>query len=80
MDRKNERLRVKRQTDPEWVKKYRAESRRRSSNRREENRSRIAEYKRDIWDKRYAQDPVLRLRKFVHNAVTHHAWFREGLP
>jgi hypothetical protein len=82
MDRYNERARNKRQTDPEWTKNNRDKDRSarcRNSNWKEENRPRIVEYMRDIWEKRYAQDPVIKLRRFVHNSVSH-AWFRECLP
>jgi hypothetical protein len=75
MDRYNEQIRNKRQTDPEWTKNNRDKdrsARRRNSNWKEENRPRIAEYMRDIWEKCYAQDPVIKLRRFVYNSVKSH--------
>jgi hypothetical protein len=79
----NERARIKRQTDPEYAKRRRAADRDAHSRRSDhngENRERILGYKREYSKKRYAQDPLFRLRAFMLDCVKMRVWFREDLP
>ncbi|KEQ73772.1 hypothetical protein M436DRAFT_45591 [Aureobasidium namibiae CBS 147.97] len=80
MDRYNEARRLKRQTDPEYLKRDRDFDREASRKRTEEQRKSHMELMRNNNKKRYARDPVFRLGKFLHQSLRNHACFREKLP
>ena len=82
MDRHNEIKRLRRQSDPDWLRRERQTVRNsvRRAKWRETNRETVLEYLREFCKQRYAHDPRHKLRKRMHDLAMAHAWFREKLP